>query len=63
MMETFDIKEAPAFRELEACINGFRSAFPHHLRDPVPSEGQPVDPYLYAACLIPYLCVASPPLL
>ena len=55
--ENFDIKEAPAFRELEGVINGFKAAFPHHLRDPVPSDGQPVDPYLYAACLIPYLYV------
>ncbi|KAH8102517.1 hypothetical protein BXZ70DRAFT_786901 [Cristinia sonorae] len=55
--DTFDIKEAPAFRELESSILGFKSAFPHHLRDPVLSDGQPVDPHLYAASLIPFLAI------
>ncbi|THH33509.1 hypothetical protein EUX98_g641 [Antrodiella citrinella] len=54
-LDNFDIKEAPAYRELEASVLAYRAAFPQHLRDPVPSDGQPVDPYLYAAHLIPYL--------
>lgn len=55
--DQFDIKDAPAFQELESTIQLFKSALPHHLKDPVPKDGQPVDPYLYTAALIPCLYV------
>lgn len=54
--EIFDIKDAPAFQELDKMINAFRTSFPAHLKSPI--IGQSVDPYLYTASLIPHLYVS-----
>ena len=53
--EYFDVKEAPAFIELDSLINSFKAAFPAHLKNPI--DGQAVDQYLYTAWLIPALYV------
>jgi len=49
----FDVKEAPAFRELDSLVTAFKTSFPAHLKNPI--DGQAVDPYLYTACLVPNL--------
>ena len=49
----FDVKEAPAFRELDDLINVFKTAYPAQFKNPV--DGQSVDPYLYTAFSIPHL--------
>lgn len=49
-----DIKEAPAFRELEETVAKLKASWPIHLKNPI--DGHAVDPYLYVACMIPHLC-------
>lgn len=51
--EYFDIKEAPAFREMDELIRSFDESFPGRFKNPV--DGQVVDPYLYTARLVPPL--------
>jgi len=51
--DCIDIKEAPAFRDLEETISKLKQGWPVHLRNP--ASGNAVDPYLYTACMIPHL--------
>ncbi|KAG8804855.1 hypothetical protein FRC17_005896 [Serendipita sp. 399] len=51
--ERIDPRDTPSFRAVDGLIEGFRTSFPRHLRDPV--EGGRVDSELYVACLVPHV--------
>jgi hypothetical protein len=51
--ERIDPRDTPSFRAVDGLIEGFRTSFPKHLRDPV-RDGR-VDSELYVACLVPHV--------
>ncbi|KAI0788632.1 hypothetical protein C8Q75DRAFT_241835 [Abortiporus biennis] len=51
--EYFDVKDAPAFRELDKAIGEFKASFPPQYRNPV--DNQAIDQYLFTAHLVPNL--------
>jgi hypothetical protein len=53
-----DPRGSPAFIELDNYVSSFRASFPSHLRNPI--VGDVVDNHLYAACLMPLVCVNLP---
>jgi len=51
--ERIDPRDTPSFRAVDGLIEGFRTSFPKHLRDPV--QNGRVDSELYVACLVPHV--------